>query len=172
MGWDSSYEWRTKKQVEASLIGGYTRSGWTVHAHKSTRDGIWFVVENTKKEMTIVFALVHYYQGIYSVKTVSESMGPHYYCCPLKFLDMVEAPSDVHSQAWRKEVRERDAKKRRELVSGMVIKLYGKYYTMKEKRKNSWTCYGEDGKLYKLTRSQLAQWQEVTKLEQNLAGMV
>jgi hypothetical protein len=171
MGWDSSYEWRTKKQVEISLIHGYMRSGWTVHAHKSTRDGIWFVVENTKKEMMINFALVNYYQGIYSVKTMSESMGPHYYCCPVKFLDMVEAPSDVHSQAWRKEVMERDAKKNRELAPGMVIKLYNKVYTIHEKRKHSWTCRG-DGKLYKLTRAQLAQWQEVTKLEQNLAGMV
>lgn len=38
-------------------------------------------------------------------KPMDESMGPHYYDCPLAFLDMVPCPGIGFAASWREKVR-------------------------------------------------------------------
>jgi hypothetical protein len=43
-------------------------------------------------------------------KAMTESMGPCYYSCPIKYLDMVETDAGPYAAAWREKVREYAAK--------------------------------------------------------------
>lgn len=91
MGWDSNSNWKTKADVVASQLAMYRSSTtYQVLDFKSTKSGLWIVVGNIETGKTsIVFDLIEKQYGSYSVKGVDESMGPYYYDCPAKFLDMV-----------------------------------------------------------------------------------
>jgi hypothetical protein len=170
MGWDSCYDWTKKQHVINSLVRSFVKSEWKIHAQKSTADGAWFVVENTSGCKFIYFALIKKHSGVFSVKTMTEHMGPSYYSCPVSFLDIADspAPSEVHAIEWRKKLVEVNesakVRNKRTLSPGMEIKLYGKDYTVVAPHKNTFTVRCENGNIYKLTRSQMKEWEYATKL--------
>lgn len=43
--------------------------------------------------------------GEWGYKSMDESMGPYYFDCPLKFLDMVPEPESQYAKEWRQKVR-------------------------------------------------------------------
>jgi len=59
------------------------------------------------------------YDG-WGYKDLCESMGPYYYTCPLKYLDLVPEVADA---SWREEVRahHEKARRRRALIRGLKI---------------------------------------------------
>jgi hypothetical protein len=53
---------------------------------------------------------------------MEESMGPCYYSCPLKYLDLVPEPDNRYAKEWRIKVRAYHAR-RKALVIGATVKL-------------------------------------------------
>lgn len=58
-------------------------------------------------------------------KGMSESMGPAYYGCPLRFLDMVPIPDTPYAEEWRGKVRAYHAKRNRKIEVGQMVRLVG-----------------------------------------------
>lgn len=170
MGWESSYSWTKKQHVVDYVANSIIKSDWKIHAQKSTTDGAWFVVENTSGCKFIYLALIKKQGGMFNLKTMSEHMGPHYYTCPVEFLDIADAPapSEVHAIEWRKTVVELSKRAKRTLAPGMEIMLYNKVYTVVAPRGNTFTVRCENGNMYKLTRNQMKEWQYATKLGEYL----
>lgn len=113
MGYESSTTWHRKTDVKASYVQDMTSNGYTVVASASSRDGYWFVWERDQKRF-IEFVKVeksrdrHFY-----MKAISEAMGPYYFDCPLRFLDL--APTTGVSGSgfdWREQVRQYHARRR------------------------------------------------------------
>jgi hypothetical protein len=105
MGWHSDYNWKSKKDVVASSLQPGRFNGLNVIAHKSTRSGLWMVVENPDTGLRgIAFDLIERRDGTYWVKEMAESDGPYYYDCPEKFLTMVPpiaSKAFMYNNQWR-----------------------------------------------------------------------
>ena len=152
MGWDSSTAWNTKAKAKAYLDDSIKRSGWTIHDTKASRDGQWYLIER-QGEMIIYLGLMKKGRGEYAIKTISESMGPYYFDCPLKWLDL--AP--VASQEWRDKVKELHQRKALKLEIGLTFELYGKRYKVdrySEIRKR-WMVKDESGMVWALRPGQV-----------------
>lgn len=177
MGWDSCNEWTKKSDVINHVLNGFIRNGWKYHAKKSTSEGLWVVAENTSGCKFIYFALIVKHGRNFSLKTMSEHMGPSYLSCPIEFFAIADAPSPSEKFAieWRykvihyhAELVANKARQKRELFPGQQIKLYNKIYNFLEFRENKVIVIDKYGKNYRLTRKQLGQWEEVTPLEKAL----
>lgn len=91
MGWDGCDDWKKKSDVVKSRLNDYAvDSTFEVLASKSTKSGLWIVVRNRQTGLKgIFFDLIQKERGHWYVKSMDESMGPYYYDCPAKFLDLV-----------------------------------------------------------------------------------
>jgi hypothetical protein len=91
---------------------------WTVWEH--TKDG--------KAERFIGCDLLAGHNGSgWGYKDMEESMGPCYYSCPLKYLDLVPEPDSPYAKEWRTKVREYHARRARAraLKVGETVALVG-----------------------------------------------
>ncbi len=95
-------------------------------------------------------------------KDMDESMGPYEYNVPLNFLKLapfVEEFSGHHSKAWREHVVQYHARKaeqkanRDKLEVGKTVQVFGKFYTLIEKRGYSWIAQASTGGVFKLSPS-------------------
>ena len=74
---------------------------------------IYFAIERTEKATgdRIVFANVCLTRmeknGYLMIKSMDESMGPGYYDCPKRILDMLTSPSNAWAENWRQKCAER-----------------------------------------------------------------
>lgn len=141
MGWLFSYTITDKKDMIQERIASWTSEteidGKKVLvtaeclAHSSRGRCLWTVWEIVKTSINkkelfsidryIGLDLIQKQDGVYGYKNMSESVGPCYYNCPLKYLDMVE----VASQDWRDKVHEYYAaqKRKKSLKVGDTIRL-------------------------------------------------
>jgi hypothetical protein len=83
---------------------------WSVNV--LSRDGKEF-------ERYIGCDLLAKHDGSWGYKDMCEAMGPCYYSCPLRFLDMVP----VASAEWREKVKEYHGKRQRKLEVGKTYEL-------------------------------------------------
>lgn len=99
---------------------------WTTLAHCTKGNVLWTVFEvfHKHKQETVrfigCFLLGRSHDG-WGYKDLCESMGPLYYSCPLRYLDM--AP--VANAEWRQQVREWHARMSRHVAVGDVWSLIG-----------------------------------------------
>lgn len=101
MGYDSADHWTTKAAVVADLLRD-ARAEYEVLAGQTTKSGLWLAVRNKAGQAFIIFNLIERERGRYYAKSMSESMHPFYYDCPIYLLTLVpEGRSD-----WRAKVRE------------------------------------------------------------------
>lgn len=115
MGWSFSYG-ATKQDVIRDLIkdgshddaNGSPVIGHTL-AHCVRGNILWYVKEIKTKDNTERFigcSILGVDKGCgWGSKDMEESMGPCYYSCPLKYLDMVPCPGGYATE-WRVKVRE------------------------------------------------------------------
>ncbi len=105
MGWDGSDAWKKKSDVVAEQLRPGRWDDLVVIAHKSTRSGLWMVMENPSTGLRgVFFDLIEKQGGRYYVKSMAESEGPYYYDCPQEFLDMVPPRADkafMFNVQWR-----------------------------------------------------------------------
>lgn len=103
-------------------------------------------------------------------KDMDESMGPCYYDCPAKVLDLLTPTLTEHkyARAWRAECRKRldaQATKRATLAPGVVLYYGGHDYTLIERLpKGYWRVSDENGYRYRMRPGQVraASLKEVT----------
>jgi hypothetical protein len=132
MGWLFSNRWATKNDL-VDYLKSPARNGENLELLASTVRGNrhWYVARYRKEEKDITFIGLDLMQSGkedgWGYKDMDESVGPYYYDCPLKYLDMVGEPVG-NAAEWRAKVRERHQKKaaRPSWVPGMVV-TYGGY---------------------------------------------
>lgn len=117
MGWTGSNMSRSERVAEI-LGGGGT---WKLLASKMVGNCLWSVWDTPKNGNVILLHLFERRGGMTLDKGMDESMGPFYYSCPLKFLEM--AP--CLNQWWRTKVRKfhEDRKNRKPLRTGQKIRF-------------------------------------------------
>lgn len=104
MGFDSCDSWTSKAQVVKELLADTARRAKVV-AHKSTRSGLWSVIENDDGSRAILFDLIERSNRRYFVKAMDESCNPYFYDCPLAFLGLVpQDKTKYYSAKWREGV--------------------------------------------------------------------
>lgn len=111
-----SGEMLVKSQCLAHCYRGCAFSGvlWSVWERTFTKDG----EETQPTERWIQCDLLQYQRDYgWGYKDMEESMGPYYYSCPRKYLDMVPLDRFGGNTEWREEVmahHQRSAEKRRQ----------------------------------------------------------
>ena len=105
MGFDSDSSWKKKSDVVADQLRPGRFDGLVVIAHKSTRSGLWMVMENPDTGLrAIFFDLIECQLGRWYVKGMAESECPYYFDCPQNLVDMVPPTADkafMFSTQWR-----------------------------------------------------------------------
>lgn len=105
MGYDSSDSWKTKKDVVRDCLRHGRFDGLNIIVSRSTRSGLWMVVENAETGLRgIYFDLIEKQGGRYYVKSMCESECPYYFDCPQDLVNMVPptpAKSFMFSVKWR-----------------------------------------------------------------------
>jgi len=127
----------TSGQTRAELIHRRTKS-WTNDEagleaeclmHCTVDNVLWTVWEHRRRDGAVTrylgCDLMAAQRGYgWGYKDMEESMGPSYYSCPLKYLDLVPEPESRYAKEWRAKVRAYHAK-RRALAVGATVKLEG-----------------------------------------------
>jgi hypothetical protein len=172
MGWDSAQNWTTKSQVVAETTESLKRNGNAILAQKSTAAGVWYVIETKEQERLIYFALIKKERGEFARKTMTESMGPSYYCCPIPFFALVTCP-EGYAKEWRLKVMELQKKKNEakklEIFPGMRFELYDKTYSVLGQVKQSWRVQEEKtGEVYRMGKKHLVSVKVLDTVQQEV----
>ncbi len=140
MGWSFNSRPCSKKDYVAELVRDQHLHGdngvvgsqvWI--AHSVVGNHLWGVIENRDLEGNatgsfIALDLLQQMDGCWGNKSMSESMGPSYYDCPLKYLNMVPLPQNSqYAGSWREQVREFHALKQQrvKLAPGQFWSIKG-----------------------------------------------
>lgn len=115
-GWEWTPEQKTKGECLAHCCRGNT---------------LWKVMEITNYETGKVIRFIgvdlmanHDRNFSYwGYKDMTESMGPAYFTCPEKYLDMVPLPDSDHAQGWRDKVRAYH-QLGRDIKAGVKVRLF------------------------------------------------
>ncbi len=123
MGWDFTAG-ATKQDIIARLTKTTTTTKTVAQAVRG--NVLWTVRETIHPDGTIArwigCDLLGAERGFgWGYKDMNEEMGPYYFTCPLKFLDM--AP--VANAAWRETVRAKAAVRAKKLALGQTVALVG-----------------------------------------------
>lgn len=118
---------RTQNSTEDGKVVGR----FVVIAHMARGNSLWKVIsiedaEGNETDRFIALDLLKKEKGYgWGYKDLSESMGPYYHTCPLKYLEMVppEKYPDSINPEWRKEVRAYHEKMNRKLEIGKTYEL-------------------------------------------------
>lgn len=97
-------------------------------------------------------------------KPMDETMGPHYWSCPLAYLDAATEPANEYAKEWRAKARQWHAAKAAERAHAKTLKV-GDRITVAGIRPNAFqivslkpaTGRADDGRLYRLTRRVLGR---------------
>jgi hypothetical protein len=136
MGWTYSQSWRSKEEL-VRYLKSPDRNGEHYQMIASTVRGNhhWYVARYQKDGQDITFIGLDLMQSGredgWGYKPMDESVGPYYYDCPLKFLDMVSEPVG-NAAEWRAKVREQHRKKaeKPKLIAGMIVSFGGYSYRL------------------------------------------
>ncbi len=124
MGWLFGYN-QTRQQLIERLTTSEPHNGLACLAHAARGNVLWTVWQHTTQDGVVTRRIRCDLMGgskrSWGYKAISESMGPTYYTCPLKFLDMAP-PADA---GWREQVRTYHAGLRRMFYPGDVVTFAG-----------------------------------------------
>jgi hypothetical protein len=102
MGWDGCHREKGissfaffKKELGDSLLKLRVKGSVAYGAYKDKKDNIFAVVILMKWTKDPYFN--------FQYKVMDEGMGPYNYDCPADILDMLTAPLNQYSEAWRRE---------------------------------------------------------------------
>lgn len=169
MGWFYGYE--TRKQLTDDLLK-VTNTGYKMIAKACTSNRLWVVYENPEGYRYITLFLLSKRDGNYGYKPMDEHMGPYYYDCPLKLLEIAE-PQQPHTMGkfWRNNVRTYWDDKNKaislKLKVGQPVLVYNKEYTYsRDLTLNFVVVMNSEGRMFKVRKTdiQIPEVQE-TKLD-------
>lgn len=152
MGWDFIQGW-TKRQLIADLTKNAV-------AHATTASGLWVVHATTGPVQApagevpagtnfITLYLLDCDKKAAGYKAISEDMGPYYFDCPLKLLNLTTTAINQSSEEWRAKVRAYHESKAVAWAPGAAVEVHGKPYTLVEKRARSWVIRDPSGRVFK-----------------------
>ena len=118
MGWATGY--KTKEEIHKRFIDGW--DGMRCVEHQTAPDNtLWAVMEYTEDHESIPAGhrwilcvliervngtdISNYISDGWGYKDMQESMGPHNYSCPARFLDMVPVIPKPWGASWRELVK-------------------------------------------------------------------
>lgn len=131
MGWLFTQGYSRKDLVETLTKDWTGDDGKTRRCLEHSSNGphvLWAVwqVGDDESDRLIACYLTKSDKGFgWGYKGMSESCGPAYYGCPLRFLDMVPMPDHPYAKEWRDKVRAYHEKRTRKFEVGQVVKLVG-----------------------------------------------
>ncbi len=166
MGWTSSFEWKTKKDVIKHVACQSFWAGRHQLLSSSVVGGnLWMLVELTegdnKGKKFVCLALIEMCGKEYGYKTINEGCLTPYYNCPLKFIRQIENQSFKPSEsalAWRKEVKLfHENKKVGELKKNMKVRLYDiEYELIDNLGRKGWSVRSlKDKQIYQMMKKQV-----------------
>ena len=146
MGWTSSYQWQTKKQLVDHIIEpSFWGENYTVLKHSLRGNNLWILAEQRHPEkgtrkFIALFLLSYFAQDNgYAYKDMDETCGPCELNCPKNFVLEAEKSGEGwndYAIAWRKKVLEYHAnltakkKARPSLEAGLVLDYFGTEYRL------------------------------------------
>ena len=102
MGWTFSRQWDTKEKMVEYLQKGYENATEFRLTYEKDQWVLWTVL-NYKGDLLIVCDLIEPSANGWGHKTMDEGMGPYYYSCPARFLELTDSSPYVNHQ-WRMDV--------------------------------------------------------------------
>ena len=128
MGWWYPHHTRSARELIAYIMQELHQpeKGRRVLARAVRAFGhrMWTVLQNPDGQKYIVLFLMHQdSEGTWGYKDIEESCGPVELDCPLKYLDMVDPPSNQWATDWRAAVRQHHAtqKAKTEHLKGLRV---------------------------------------------------
>ena len=158
MGSVSCSSWLSKDHVIKNLKSDFEKSSFKIIDEKKTNDGIWLVVEKNS-ERHIVMGLIKKYKNEYSLKEMSEDMGPYYHC-PTSLFKHCEPRGEIAKNFRERCINaEKESKKvksnlKEKFVNNQRISIYEKEYVIYD-AENFKIESVENGVIYKIKKSQL-----------------
>jgi len=137
MGWSYSCDPNFKKADQVAELRKGWSEGYALVADQVVGNHYWAALRVPDGQVTIILALMQSggRDSGWGYKSMSESMGPRYYDCPLSLLDLATSPPpDVYAAGWREMVRKHHARKalRPKPEPGMHIVYGGEAYLLLE----------------------------------------
>ena len=136
----------------------------TVLAHRAIGNRLWFLAQTRSGEQPgrkwIGLTLIDSRRGEVAVKCMDETVGPHYYDCPLAFLAQADEPVGPYAGPWREQVRAFHANRtvRRTATRAGVRVIYDShtYVLQHSLGRRGWTVLRErDGLVLRMKSRQL-----------------
>jgi hypothetical protein len=131
MGWLFTQGQTRRELIEKRIARQENEYGiWECVAHTLRGNCLWKVVNYTKKENGFSERFIGLdllgSDGDYGwgYKDMEECMGPHYYTCPLKYLEMAPEPDNQYAKNWREKVKAYHARMNRKFEIGQWVELY------------------------------------------------
>lgn len=126
MGWLYSSSWKSQKDVEKHILGSIAE-GYKCLDTSSRAGELYAAIQRPDGEVFILTILIRSSGGEFGYKDIEEDMGPLYYNCPERLLQL-STMQDATSVEWREKCRKKRADKLvqkrilREAVPGQIIK--------------------------------------------------
>ena len=152
MGWTYSHHWPTVKDVHKHVLSpSYFGEGWKIIDHAATNIGrhLWVIVETPDGKKVLGLWLIKKHDGECGYKDMDESMGPAYYDCPLRLLDLVPEPDYGYAKEWREKVRAYHAAKVKDWKPGDECLINGTRYTVIARYNRSWLIEDKNGRRWR-----------------------
>lgn len=166
MGWYFTTD-ATKRDIILERTKNWANSDGTTGmclTHSIRANVLWTVWEIKKPDGTaeryIGCDLLGSSKGCgWGYKSMSESMGPYYFSCPLAYLAMVPEPPGECAKGWREQVREYHRLRSQKVAVGQVVTLRAGYKPSALTVVNLRPFQGRDetGRLYRIPRRALAE---------------
>ena len=105
MGW--SFGWNSRKELVDSVTKSWVSCGVERKCIAKSSNGphvLWTVWQVGGDDLFIGCHLTKCSGGVWGYKGMTESMGPAYYGCPLRFLSQVPIPDTPYAEEWRGKV--------------------------------------------------------------------
>lgn len=171
MGW--LFGFTSPSDVKKHLNRTRADGGPVIVKQAATQYGrhLWTVYETAKGERFINLDLIRKSEEYWGYKDMSEDMHPFYYDCPLSLLDAAGQTENEEANRWRAKVREHHAAKKKNLVVGDRIEVYGKIYKIIDKIDKSWQVRSEsDGRTYRMSPKHFAAAKIVNNGKEEVAS--
>lgn len=152
MGWIVS-NW-TRQELIQELTSRERFSGAKIIKSRMIGNRHWHVVELADGKRFIGLDIISKHGSEYGYKSMDESMGPHYYDCPLSFLALAGEPTGIAAD-WREDVIHHHYRKdqHKKLRPGSRVRYGNDTFELNRKlNRQSWEVTRErDNGRFKLT---------------------
>lgn len=122
MGWTFTYQTRKEMIQENTTSGTYfnDQTGETVkrtclakqfkgNSFSGVLYSVWKVEVTRNDQFVREYSyigvdLLQYRNKMWGIKNMDETMGPYYFSCPMKYLNMIPCPNSTSAVEWRQKV--------------------------------------------------------------------